>query len=44
MVGTALEILGAALIVAAIGIALGFAAACAAGGVGCVLFGLAAER
>lgn len=44
MVGILLEIAGVALIVTACAVAFGFAAACAAGGVGCVLFGLAAER
>lgn len=44
MVGTLLEIAGVALIVVACGVAFGFAAACAVGGVGCVLFGLSADR
>ncbi len=41
---TALEIVGAALIVAAFGIGFGVSAALAIGGAFCVVFGLAADR
>lgn len=44
MVSTLLEIAGGVLLVVACGIAFGSAAACAAAGAGCVMFGLAADR